>query len=236
MNVTGRVDRLRGRLLGNNSDPGQRHPLRQRLQLLHLGRQLCILRTSPGRLRRRAHRQHHNLQPQRADPGQRQHLELGRPDQRHLQLADLRAVPGRRAAGSNNQSFQDINIIAGTMASGQSLSLVPIGHGIDGQPRLYLPGQLHGRYRSHADRRYRHQCPDRPGDHHRQRGHERHRGVDRLRGRLLGNNSDPGQRHPLRQRLQLLHLRRQLCILRTPPGRLRRRAHRQHAQPSPSTS
>ena len=39
------------------------------------------------------------LSPQRAEPGQRQHLQHGRPHQRHLQLADLRAVPGRRTAG-----------------------------------------------------------------------------------------------------------------------------------------
>ena len=37
----------------------------------------------------------------------------------------------------------------------------------------------------------------RPDDHG-QRGHERHRGLDRLRGRLFGDNPDPGQRHPLR--------------------------------------
>ena len=111
---------------------------------------------------------------------------------------------------ANNQSFQDINIIAGTMTSGQTLSLIPIGTRLDGQPGLHLPGQLHGRHGGDAERRYRHQRPDRPGDAHRRRGDEHRRRVDGLRGRLLGDDADRGQRHADRHRLHLQHLRRQL--------------------------
>ena len=76
MNVTGASIGFVAGYCGNNTDPGQRHPLRHRLQLLHLGRQLLLVHPPPGRLRRRALRQQHDLQHQRAEPGRRQHLEL----------------------------------------------------------------------------------------------------------------------------------------------------------------
>ena len=89
----------------------------------NLGRQLRILHPPPGRLRRRAHRQHHTFNLNELILVKRQHLELGRPDQRHVQLADLRAVPGRALCWPTTRASRTIDIIAGTMASGQTLSL-----------------------------------------------------------------------------------------------------------------
>ena len=43
---------------------------------------------------------------------------------------------------ANNQSFQDINIIAGTLASGQTLTLNPIGTVSTANLRLRLPGNF----------------------------------------------------------------------------------------------
>ena len=178
---------------------------------------------------------HHNLQHQRAEPGQRQHLELGRPHQRHFNLPIY--VPFQDVALlANNQSFQDINIIAGTMASGQTLSLVPIGT-VSTASLVYI---FQGNFTVGTGATLTVGTgtsvlidPVTITDN----------GAMNVTGASIGfvagycgNNADPGQRHPLRQRLQLLHLGRQLCIVRTPPGRLRRRAHRQQPQPSPSTS
>ena len=82
-----------------------------------------------------------HLQHQPAQPGQRQRLNSRRPDQRHLQPAHLRAVPDI-ALLANNQSFQDINIIAGTLTSGQTLTLNPIGTASTANLVYVFPGNF----------------------------------------------------------------------------------------------
>ena len=63
-----------------------------------------------------------------------------------LPESDVQYLSG---TGSNNAQFEDIDILAGSVASGQTLALNAIGTGLDGQPALRLRRQLHGQQRGH---------------------------------------------------------------------------------------
>ena len=109
----------------DDPNPGQRHPDRHRLPSTS-GDGYTLVHPDPGQLRRRAHRQQQHLQLDKLKPGERQRLSPGDLTNDtfnlpiYLPFQDMPLL-------ANNQSFQAVDINAGTIASGQTLSLNLIG-------------------------------------------------------------------------------------------------------------